>query len=136
MMRRAVLSAVICAALAFSFWLGRSPRLAALDRPKSAAFKLSEIEAKPASGPWHPIFDTSTLQTGLYILPVQGVDKQSPHAVDEIYYVISGKAVLDVDGESYPVAPGSVLYVRARVPHHFHSVTEELKVLVFFPGKD
>jgi mannose-6-phosphate isomerase-like protein (cupin superfamily) len=134
-MRRTILSAVICAALAFSFWLGRSPSLAALDRPKSAVFKLSEVEAQPTDGPWHPIFQTSTLRTGLYVLPVQGVDDQTPHSVDEIYHVWSGKAVLDIDGESHPVEPGSVLYVRAGVPHHFHSVTEKLKVLVFFPGK-
>jgi mannose-6-phosphate isomerase-like protein (cupin superfamily) len=134
-MRRTVLPVVICAVVASSFWLGRSQGLAAPDRPKSAVFKLSEIAAQPSPGPWHPIFETSTLRTGLYVLPVQGVDHQGPHAVDEIYHVFSGKAVLDIDGENHPVEPGAVLYVRAGVPHHFHSVTEPLKVLVFFAGK-
>jgi mannose-6-phosphate isomerase-like protein (cupin superfamily) len=134
-MRRTVLSVLLLAAIVSSFWLGRSQSLAALDRPKSAVFKLSEIETQPTDGPWHPIFQTSTLRTGLYVLPVKGVDGQTPHSVDEIYHVFRGKAVLDIDGENHPVEAGWVLYVRAGVPHHFHSVTEDLRVLVFFPGK-
>jgi quercetin dioxygenase-like cupin family protein len=134
-MRRTVLSIMICAAVVSAFWLGRGS--AAPERPKSAAFKISELEARRArSGdPWLSFFEVPALRTGLYVLPVKGVDNQTPHTVDEVYHVFRGKAVLNVDGEDHPVETGSVLYVRAGVPHHFHSITEELGVLVFFAGK-
>ena len=101
---------------------------------KAAVFELAELAARRAStgDRWLEFFRTGTLRTGLYVLPVEGVDDQNPHTEDEVYYVIDGRAVLDIDGEDHPVAPGSVLYVRAQVPHRFHSIREELLVLVFF----
>ena len=136
-MRRTVLLVVICAVVVSSFWLGRSQGSDAPERPKSAVFKMSELEARRARSKeaWLPFFQVSTLRTGLYVLPVKGVDDQTPHPVDEVYHVFRGKAVLNVDGEDHPVEPGAVIYVRAGVPHHFHSITEELEVLVFFAGK-
>jgi len=103
-------------------------------RPQKATFDLAELAARRAStgDPWLEFFRTETLRTGLYVLPVDGVDDQTPHVEDEVYYIIDGRAVLDIDGREHPVAPGSILYVRAEVPHRFHSISEELKVLVFF----
>jgi mannose-6-phosphate isomerase-like protein (cupin superfamily) len=113
---------------------GDPPKAATGDRPKSAAFDLGELAAHRAKGsdPWLEFLSTSTLRTGLYALPAGGVDPQTPHREDEVYHVVAGRAVLDVDGESHPVHPGSILYVRAGVPHHFHSIEEELRVVVFF----
>ncbi|HSG39002.1 MAG TPA: cupin domain-containing protein, partial [Thermoanaerobaculia bacterium] len=34
--------------------------------------------------------------------------------------------------EDMAVGPGSVLFVAARVEHRFHSIAEDLEVLVFF----
>ena len=34
------------------------------------------------------------LSMGLYILPAGGTDPQSPHTEDEVYYVLSGRAML------------------------------------------
>ncbi|HEV7516474.1 MAG TPA: cupin domain-containing protein [Thermoanaerobaculia bacterium] len=103
-------------------------------RPKKATFDLTEVAARRAStgDRWLEFFRTTTLRTGLYVLKVAEVDPQKPHTEDEIYYVIDGRAVLDVDGEDHPVEPGSILYVQAGVPHHFHSISEELSLLVFF----
>jgi quercetin dioxygenase-like cupin family protein len=136
-MRRTVLSVVLCAVLVSTFWLGRSVGHAAQDSGKSAFFQMSELESRRAASgkDWLPFFQVPALRTGLYVLPAKGVDDQTPHAVDEIYHVFRGKAVLNVDGLDHPVEPGAVIYVRAGVPHHFHSITEELHVLVFFAGK-
>jgi len=103
-------------------------------RPKSTAFDLAEIAARRASTgeAWLEFFRVETLRTGLYVLPAGGTDDQTPHVEDEIYYVLDGRAVLDVDGEANPVGPGSVVYVRAGVPHRFCEISEELSVLVFF----
>ena len=72
------------------------------------------------------------LSVGLYVLPVGARDPQSPHAEDEVYYVISGKAMIKVGDENRAVSTGSVVYVAKDLEHRFHSIEEELKLLVFF----
>src|SRR6266496_5495171 len=72
------------------------------------------------------------LSMGLYILPAGGTDPQSPHTEDEVYYVVSGRAQILVAEENGDVQAGSVIYVAKNVAHRFHSIEEELKVLVFF----
>ena len=72
------------------------------------------------------------LSMGLYILPAGGVDPQSPHTEDEVYYVVSGKAQIQVADENCAVQAGSIVYVAKNVEHRFHSIEEELTVLVFF----
>ena len=42
----------------------------------------------------------------------------------------------NVDGVDQPVAAGSLVYVAAQVEHHFHSITEKLRVLVFFAPEE
>lgn len=77
-------------------------------------------------------FRVPSLSTGLYMLPVGGIDGQQPHTEDEVYYVVRGNAHIRIADVDYPVESGSVIYVDAHVPHRFHSITEELAVIVFF----
>ena len=72
------------------------------------------------------------LSMGLYVLPAGGTDPQSPHTEDEVYYVVSGRAQILVAEENRNVESGSVIYVEKNVAHRFHSIEEELTVLVFF----
>jgi len=72
------------------------------------------------------------LSMGLYVLPANGVDPQSPHTEDEVYYVVSGKAKIKVADEDRDVSAGSIVYVAKNVEHRFHSIEEELTILVFF----
>jgi mannose-6-phosphate isomerase-like protein (cupin superfamily) len=73
-----------------------------------------------------------SLSAGLYVLPAGAVDMQEPHTEDEIYYVISGRASILVDQESRPVESGSLVFVKANIEHRFHTITEDLRVLVIF----
>jgi mannose-6-phosphate isomerase-like protein (cupin superfamily) len=73
-----------------------------------------------------------SMSMGIYRLPAGGVDPQSPHTEDEVYYVVSGKALIRVGDEDRSVGAGSIVYVAAHMPHRFHSIEEDLKVLVFF----
>jgi mannose-6-phosphate isomerase-like protein (cupin superfamily) len=73
-----------------------------------------------------------SLSVGVYVLPASGKDPQLPHREDEVYYVVKGRATAQVAGEDRPVGPGSVLLVKAAVPHHFHHITEDVTLLVFF----
>jgi len=72
------------------------------------------------------------LSMGLYVLPAGGTDPQSPHTEDEVYYVVSGRAQVLVAEENREVQAGSIVYVGKNVAHRFHSIEEELTVLVFF----
>ncbi|MDQ6695689.1 MAG: cupin domain-containing protein [Chloroflexota bacterium] len=75
---------------------------------------------------------SSSLSVGLYSLPAQGIDPQQPHTEDEVYYVVKGSGSLEVGEESCAVEASSVIFVAAGVKHHFHSITEDMTILVFF----
>lgn len=72
------------------------------------------------------------LSMGLYVLPAGGTDPQSPHTEDEVYYVVSGRAKIKVADEDCAVQAGSIVYVAKNVEHRFHSIEEDLTLLVFF----
>lgn len=64
--------------------------------------------------------------------PAGGEDPQEPHTEDEVYYVANGRGRIRVDGEDRAVQPGTILYVAAGVEHRFHSIEEDLEVVVFW----
>ncbi len=72
------------------------------------------------------------LSMGLYVLPAGGTDPQSPHTEDEVYYVVSGHAKIKVADENRDVQAGSIVYVAKNIEHKFHSIEEDLMVIVFF----
>ena len=78
------------------------------------------------------ILENQQLEVGIYRLPANSSDPQDPHPDDEVYYVIAGKAEFHVEGHSHPIGPGSILFVPAQGDHHFHSIEEDLELLVFF----
>ncbi len=73
-----------------------------------------------------------SLSAGLYMLAAGAVDMQEPHTEDEVYFIMSGRGFIQVDQQSRPVEAGSLVFVKANVEHHFHTITENLKVLVIF----
>jgi quercetin dioxygenase-like cupin family protein len=73
-----------------------------------------------------------SLSVGLYVLPAGGIDPQQPHTEDEVYYVVGGRGMIQVGAEDRAVETGAIVFVAAGVEHRFHSITEELKILVFF----
>ena len=72
------------------------------------------------------------MSAGLYALPAGASDPQTPHNEDEIYYVISGRASIDIDGDVSTVEPGAVIFVGKHVEHRFIDIAEDLEVLVLF----
>ena len=85
---------------------------------------------------WLPFLKRPTLVTGMYRIPAGADDPQSPHKMDEVYYVISGKAKFKVGEEQSDVKKGSILYVKANASHQFFDIEEDLEVLVFFSTKE
>jgi mannose-6-phosphate isomerase-like protein (cupin superfamily) len=73
-----------------------------------------------------------SLSLGLYRHEVGASVPQEPHTEDEVYFVVSGRGAIEIDGAGHAVTSGSVVYVPAGAAHHFHDVTEPLQVLVAF----
>lgn len=98
------------------------------------AFELSNLisQQKDSNKAYLEFLKVPDLSMGLYVLPAGGTDPQSPHTEDEVYYVVSGKAKIKVADEDRAVQAGSVVYVAKNVEHRFHSIEEELTVIVFF----
>jgi mannose-6-phosphate isomerase-like protein (cupin superfamily) len=98
------------------------------------AFEISQliIEQQRSGASYLEFLRVPTLSVGLYSLPADGVDPQRPHTEDEVYYVVEGRGYIRVEAEDRAVEAGTVVFVAANVEHHFHSISEDLKLLVFF----
>lgn len=81
---------------------------------------------------YHEFFKAKRVSVGLYGLKAGETDPQSPHTEDEIYYIVSGAGTIEIDGEHREVSAGSVIYVEEHVPHRFHTITEDLSIIVVF----
>ena len=98
------------------------------------AFEIADVIAEHGrlDRPYYEFFRVPALSMGLYVLPESAADPQSPHTEDEVYYVVSGSGMVQVDGEDRAVTAGSIVYVGQEVSHRFHSITEDLSLLVVF----
>ncbi len=73
-----------------------------------------------------------SMSVGIYTLAAGSTDEQSPHKQDEVYYVLSGKAKLQVESEVQPLQSGSIAFVAAHDKHKFIEIEEDLSLLVLF----
>ena len=91
------------------------------------------IESHAKSGqPYHEFLRVPALSAGIYTLPAGSKDLQSPHDEDEVYFVVSGRGRVRIDGEEQSVGRGSVLYVGATSDHSFFEIEEDITLLFFF----
>lgn len=98
------------------------------------AFELTDLQRQQqvAGQRWLEFLRTPALSMGLYVLPAGSSDPQQPHTEDEVYYVVSGAGQIRVGDEDRAVQAGSLVYVDKLVEHRFHTIREDLQVLVFF----
>ena len=91
------------------------------------------VEEQQASGKLYLEFlRVPAMSMGIYKLPADGTDPQSPHTEDEVYVVLNGRGQISVDGEDRLVEKGSIVFVAKQIEHHFHSIEDDLQILVFF----
>jgi mannose-6-phosphate isomerase-like protein (cupin superfamily) len=100
----------------------------------SAFFETDELRARLAAAgvAYEEFLRVPAMSAGVYRIPAGEDDPQTPHQEDEVYVVVSGQAVLAVEGRREAVRPGSVAFVAAQADHRFEDVTEDLVALVFF----
>ena len=65
-----------------------------------------------------------------------GIDRQQPHAKDELYVVISGTGTFVHGDARSPFGPGDALFVRAGIVHRFEDFSADFATWVFFYGPE
>lgn len=115
---------------------GRDRRAMAQMLPSSPmkAWELDHVKGiRAAAGrPYHEFLSVPGLSAGLYVLEVGAPDLQQPHTEDELYVVMEGRARVTVGQEARDVSAGSLVFVAATEPHHFHDIVERLVLVVAF----
>ena len=81
---------------------------------------------------WVEHLRVPAMSLGTYSIRAGGVDDQLPHAEDEVYMVVDGRAGFESVGRRVEVGPGSTLFVPAMQAHLFVDVTEDLTLVVVF----
>jgi mannose-6-phosphate isomerase-like protein (cupin superfamily) len=82
-------------------------------------------------GGYEAVHASPGLEIGVYVLVAPEPDRQQPHADDEVYVVLEGAGVLDVESERVELREGHAVFVPAGAEHRF-SAYEQLSVLVIF----
>jgi mannose-6-phosphate isomerase-like protein (cupin superfamily) len=83
------------------------------------------------AGGYEVVHASAGLEIGVYVLVAPEPDRQQPHADDEVYVVLEGRGVLDVEGTKVELREGHALFVPAGAEHRF-SAYERLCLLVIF----
>ena len=86
---------------------------------------------RSAGGGYEIVHESPGLELGVYVLVAPEPDRQQPHEDDEVYLVLEGSGVLEVEGESIPVREGHAVFVEAGADHRF-SAYEQLALFVVF----
>jgi mannose-6-phosphate isomerase-like protein (cupin superfamily) len=105
------------------------------DQARYERFEMSTLQAQQmvhGEKAYLEFLRRDSMSAGVYVLEAGADDPQQPHGQDELYHVVEGRAVLEVDGDQRPVQPGTVVFVAAGTAHRFHSIAAKLVVLVVF----
>lgn len=91
----------------------------------------AKTRLQAAGGGYEIVHTSPGLELGVYVLVAPDADRQQPHDDDEVYVVLEGSGVLEIEGKQFPVGEGEAIFVPARADHRF-TAYEQLAVLVIF----
>jgi mannose-6-phosphate isomerase-like protein (cupin superfamily) len=94
----------------------------------------AKTRLREAGGGYEIVHESPGLELGVYVLAAPEPDRQQPHEDDEVYVILEGTGVLQVEDEQVPVKEGSAVFVQAGADHRF-AAYEHLSVLVIFARK-
>ena len=107
-------------------------KVAPVKLPVAHPFDIEAVKERLRKrGGYEIVHESEGLEIGVYVLVAPEPDRQQPHVDDEVYVVLEGTGVLEVEGESVPVREGSAVFVEAGADHRF-TAYEHLSVLVIF----
>ena len=100
------------------------------------SFEIAAVRQRlaEAGGGYEIVHESAGLELGVYVLVAPEPDRQQPHEDDEVYVVLEGSGVLQVEGDEIPVREGTAVFVQAGADHRF-TAYEHLSVLVIFERK-
>jgi mannose-6-phosphate isomerase-like protein (cupin superfamily) len=78
---------------------------------------------------WWEFEQGPSLTAGVYVLDAGAVDDQEPHAEDEVYVVVAGRARFTAGDRTWDVGPGDTIHVPAGLPHRYHDIVEPLRIV-------
>lgn len=100
--------------------------------PHAQAFDVEGARRRLSErGGYEVILSTPGMEVGVYVLVAPEPDRQQPHADDEVYVVLDGRGVLEVEGARVELHEGQATFVPAGAEHRFLEY-ENLSVLVLF----
>ena len=105
-----------------------------MPEPDHVVLDLDQVveAARDAGDQWREFLRAGMFSAGVYRLSAGEIDRQTPHAEDEIYCVLAGHAELEVEGKREAVEPGSIAFVAKLAEHRFVDIVEDLELLVIF----
>jgi mannose-6-phosphate isomerase-like protein (cupin superfamily) len=84
--------------------------------------------------PFAHLFTHGSLQVEIF--SPKGVDTQTPHPRDELYFVAAGTGWFFHEGRRLPFAPGDLLFAAAGEVHRFEDFSDDFVVWVIFYGPE
>jgi mannose-6-phosphate isomerase-like protein (cupin superfamily) len=102
---------------------------------RSQVIRLVEAQAHipgPAGEHAVVVFQRGPLDIALS-LP-QRPSQQTPHAQDEIYFIVRGRGVLLHDAKREPFESGDLLFVAAGIEHRIEEISEDFAMWRVFYG--
>ncbi len=107
-----------------------------MNKRDSITFTIAEAGTAlaQAGGEFTTLFRQGTLEIEIY-RPI-GVDRQQPHAKDELYVIITGTGVFMHGKERTPFHEGDALFVKAGIEHRFVEFSADFATWVFFYGPE
>lgn len=100
-------------------------------------FTLSQLasELEKQGGYFLDFLKVRNLEAGIIVLHPGEKDTQEPHSDDELYYVIKGRALMELGRNKLQVNEGSIVFVPAGMNHRFYGNDSELVVLYMFAAQ-
>jgi mannose-6-phosphate isomerase-like protein (cupin superfamily) len=103
----------------------------------SIAEALSRLPAPPTriypeGAPFVTVMAGGTMSVEIFA--PQGVDLQTPHSQDELYFVQTGRGELVINGQRFTAAAGDAFFVAAQVEHRFENFSKDFVTWVVFYG--
>jgi mannose-6-phosphate isomerase-like protein (cupin superfamily) len=97
------------------------------------AFGVSSVveRLRATGGGYEIVHESPGVELGVYVLVAPEPDRQQPHSDDEVYVVLEGSGVLEVEGKPVELREGHAVFVPAGAEHQFTGY-EHLAVLVIF----
>jgi mannose-6-phosphate isomerase-like protein (cupin superfamily) len=107
-----------------------------LSTAMSHPFDIEGVRARLVAdgGGYEAVHRSTGLELGVYVLVAPEPDRQQPHEDDEVYVVLEGRGVLEVEDEGVELKEGHAVFVPAGAEHRFVGY-ERLSVLVIFERK-